>query len=39
VTILGDASPEGPESFDVVLSNPTGGAALGVASVRVTITE
>lgn len=39
VTILGDASPEGPETFDVVLSNPTGGAALAAASVRVTITE
>jgi hypothetical protein len=39
VTIFADAAPEGSETFDVVLSNPTGGAALGTASVRVTVTE
>lgn len=39
VTLLGDAIPEGSETFDVVLSNPTGGAVLGTASVRVTISD
>lgn len=39
VTLLRDAVPEGSETFDVVLSNPTGGAVLGTASVHVTVTD
>jgi hypothetical protein len=39
VTLFADAVPEGSETFDVVLSPPTGGAVLGTASLRVTVTE
>jgi hypothetical protein len=39
VAIVDDSQVEGPETFQVNLSTPTGGAALGLSTVGVTITD